>query len=237
MQGPQLWWDSIHRLKLSLISTLPARPPSTISPLTPTWVKANKSKSPAEHFHLSNVYMRVLHTDKIFFKAWSQYRRQTWLNRDTHYTFSPHMTLFWHLQQKADWSHFLPILIWIRHLQNQNPRYKKVMWCLIATSSILDRSSHAKNLEHQQWEWSLGTGTRPLLLFSSNFCIKLKSPCSVFSHWPPLANSSNAENRINGLTVVPTSSWNGIYNGFANASYWPRHCVIWWIGGEGSVLC
>lgn len=49
---------------------------------------------------------------------------------------------------------------------------------------------------------------------SSNFYIKLKRPCSVFfPHWSPLAHSSNAENRINGLTVVPTSLWNGIYNG------------------------
>lgn len=63
-----------------------------------------------------------------------------------------------------------------------------------------------------------------------------KVPVVFFSHWPPLAHSSNAENRINGLTVVPTSSWNGIYNGFANASYWPRQCVIWWIGEESSKL-
>lgn len=31
-----------------------------------------------------------------------------------------------------------------------------------------------------------------------------KVPVLFFSHWPFLANGSNAENRINGLTVVPT---------------------------------
>lgn len=58
-----------------------------------------------------------------------------------------------------------------------------------------------KHLKHRPWKRTSAHGQG---LFPPNFCIKLKSPRSIFSHRPSLANSSNAENQINGLTAVPT---------------------------------
>lgn len=141
-----IWLGSIHRLKLSLISTLPAPWPSTISPLTPAWVKANKSKSPPSF------------TSQTFtWGSWTQIRSfsspdpniEGNLFKQRRHT----LHLFPHMTEKADWSPILTILIW--HYKNVKQIQKvDVTFPLFATSSILYKSSHPRNLEHQQWEWS-----------------------------------------------------------------------------------
>lgn len=79
MQDLQLWLASIHWLKLACTpKPLPPYPLLALynRPTHPNRSESKQIKSATECFHLADIYMRVLLTDKISFKVCSQYRKK-----------------------------------------------------------------------------------------------------------------------------------------------------------------
>lgn len=164
MQGPQLWLDSIHRLKLSLISTLPAPQPATISPLTLTWVKANKSKPPLSVFTLPTFTWGSCTQIRSFSRPDPNIEGNLFKQRIYICTyifispFPPHdSVVVFSTSKDVTAVTYLPIQSWIIQKLKQGTKSGCDVW-FGTSSKFLDRSSHAKNLEHQQGNEALVRG-------------------------------------------------------------------------------